>query len=218
MKLKELHALMQDIEPFARPKVQLEQYPTGPDIASRMLYTGMLAIGAALLGSPAVIGVDIDAEALEVAQSNCEQFEDALPVDFVLCNVLQLQQQQYLRPDTVIMNPPFGTKIKGADMQFLRAAVSLGPGQIYSLHKSSTRSHIHKVALRELGCVSAEVLAELRYDLPATMRFHKQASLDIEVDLWRFELPVAITAAIAHSSQEKSDDSQTATSEEITDE
>lgn len=26
---------------------------------------------------------------------------------------------------------------------------------------------------RELGCVSAEVLAELRYNLPATMRFHK---------------------------------------------
>jgi hypothetical protein len=65
-----------------------------------------------------------------------------------MCNVLHLQQQQHLRPDTVIMNPPFGTKIKGADMQFLRAAASLSPGQIYSLHKSSTRSHIQKVALR----------------------------------------------------------------------
>jgi hypothetical protein len=30
---------LQDIEPFAQPKVQLEQYPTGADIASRMLYT-----------------------------------------------------------------------------------------------------------------------------------------------------------------------------------
>lgn len=71
-----------------------------------------------------------------------------LQIDFVLCNVGQLQQQQHLRPDTVIMNPPFGTKIKGADMQFLRVACSLGPAQIYSLHKSSTRSHIHKVAMR----------------------------------------------------------------------
>lgn len=26
---------------------------------------------------------------------------------------------------------------------------------------------------RELGMVSAEVVAELRYDLPATMKFHK---------------------------------------------
>jgi predicted RNA methylase len=32
-------AAAQDIEPFAQPKVQLEQYPTGADIASRMLYT-----------------------------------------------------------------------------------------------------------------------------------------------------------------------------------
>lgn len=41
MKLKELHSLMQDMQPFdpARLKVQLEQYPTGADIASRMLFT-----------------------------------------------------------------------------------------------------------------------------------------------------------------------------------
>uniref|UniRef100_A0A383WQB4 Uncharacterized protein n=1 Tax=Tetradesmus obliquus TaxID=3088 RepID=A0A383WQB4_TETOB len=228
MKLKELHALMQDIEPFAQPKVQLEQYPTGADIASRMLYTiesmfnaiegnivvdlgtgtGMLAIGAALLGSPCVVGLDVDADALQVAHDNCEQFEDPLPIDFVLCDVNQLQQQQRLQADTVIMNPPFGTKMKGADMAFLRAACSLGPKQIYSLNKSSTRSHIQKVALKELGCTSAEVLAELRYNLPATMRFHKQASVDIEVDLWRFELPAAAAAAAAggYSSSEGDDE------------
>jgi predicted RNA methylase len=39
----------------------------------------MLAVGAALLGSPAVLGIDVDPDALEVAQANCEQFED-LPV------------------------------------------------------------------------------------------------------------------------------------------
>lgn len=47
-----------------------------PDV----MMQGMLAIGAALLGSPAVLGIDIDADALEVAQQNCEQFEDPLPV------------------------------------------------------------------------------------------------------------------------------------------
>lgn len=41
---------------------------------------GMLAIGAALLGSPAVLGVDVDMDALEVAQQNCEQYEEPLPV------------------------------------------------------------------------------------------------------------------------------------------
>jgi len=29
----------QDIQPFSRPKVDLEQYPTGAEIASRMLFT-----------------------------------------------------------------------------------------------------------------------------------------------------------------------------------
>ena len=28
----------------------------------------------------------------------------------------------------------------------------------------------------------------MRYDLPKSYRFHKKASVDIEVDLWRFEL------------------------------
>lgn len=53
-----------------------------------------------------------------------------------------------LQPATVIMNPPFGTKLKGADTAFLRAAAGLRPGRIYSLHKSSTRPHIAKVATR----------------------------------------------------------------------
>lgn len=41
----------------------------------------MLSIGAALLGSPYVLGVDIDEEALEVAQSNVDElFDGELPV------------------------------------------------------------------------------------------------------------------------------------------
>lgn len=80
-----------------------------------------------------------------VAQLTCPC---TLQIDFLLCDVSQVQQQRRLRADTVIMNPPFGTKLKGADMAFLRAACSLQPKQIYSLNKSSTRSHIQKVALK----------------------------------------------------------------------
>lgn len=69
-------------------------------------------------------------------------------IDFLRANVLQLAAQPRLAPDTVVMNPPFGTKIKGADLAFLRAACALGPATVYSLHKSSTRQHIEKVALR----------------------------------------------------------------------
>jgi predicted RNA methylase len=59
-----------------------------------------------------------------------------------------------LRADTVIMNPPFGTRRKGADVEFLRAAARLvarDGGALYSLHKSSTRAHLQKVAVRCVG-------------------------------------------------------------------
>lgn len=37
---------------------------------------GMLSIGAAMLGSSHVVGMDVDADALQIAQSNVEEFED----------------------------------------------------------------------------------------------------------------------------------------------
>jgi predicted RNA methylase len=39
MKLKQLEGLLGDLEQFSNPKVEFEQYPTGPHIASRMLFT-----------------------------------------------------------------------------------------------------------------------------------------------------------------------------------
>jgi hypothetical protein len=50
--------------------------------------------------------------------------------------------------DVVLMNPPFGTKRKGVDMEFLRVAFGVSRGTIYSLHKSSTRQHIQRMAER----------------------------------------------------------------------
>ena len=49
--------------------------------------------------------------------------------------------------DTVIMNPPFGTKHnKGLDMLFLQTGISLASRAVYSLHKTSTREHVLKKA------------------------------------------------------------------------
>lgn len=109
--------------------------------------------------------------------------------------------------DTVIMNPPFGTKNNsGLDLIFLQEAIKLANDSIYSLHKSSTRyinsnnicviinqliftyfrPHIMKKA-KEWG-LKPSVVAELRYDLPSTYKFHKKSSVDIAVDFWRFEV------------------------------
>ena len=49
---------------------------------------GRLTVGAALLGSPHVIGVDIDEAALDTCQENLEEFED-LPVRFATSPALR---------------------------------------------------------------------------------------------------------------------------------
>lgn len=43
-------------------------------------------------------------------------------MDFLQCSISDLDRQPRLRADTVILNPPFGTRRKGADVDFLRAA------------------------------------------------------------------------------------------------
>lgn len=85
------------------------------------------------------------------------------------------------------MNPPFGTKNNaGIDMKFLEVALKLSSNAVYSLHKSSTRDYVLSKA-KQLGA-EGKVIAELRYDLPKVYKFHKKASIDIQVDFIRFEL------------------------------
>lgn len=65
-------------------------------------------------------------------------------VDCVNCDVLETladESSSWHRAfDTIVMNPPFGTKQNaGMDMKFLSAGLNLARGAVYSLHKSSTR-------------------------------------------------------------------------------
>ena len=85
--------------------------------------------------------------------------------------------------------PPFGTRRRGADLGFLRAGLMLARNAVYSLNKTSTRAHVERHATRALRASSATVLAELRYELPKTYAHHRRESVEIEVDLWRFEPP-----------------------------
>uniref|UniRef100_A0A7N4UZC8 Methyltransferase-like protein 5 n=1 Tax=Sarcophilus harrisii TaxID=9305 RepID=A0A7N4UZC8_SARHA len=159
MKRKELESFLQQVDGFEKPKLLLEQYPTRPHIAACMLYTihntyddienkvvgdlgcgcGMLSIGTAMLGAGLCVGFDIDEDALEIFSRNVAEFE-LTNIDMIQCNVCSLSDTMFKSFDTIIMNPPFGTK-----------------------HNK-----------------------ELRYDLPASYRFHKKKTVDIEVDLIRF--------------------------------
>ena len=55
------------------------------------------------------VGFDIDEDALEIFNRNVEEFE-LTNVDMVQCDVCSLSNRLSKSFDTVIMNPPFGTK------------------------------------------------------------------------------------------------------------
>jgi len=82
-------------------------------------------------------------------------------------------------------SPPFGTKNnEGIDVQFLKTAIRLARRAVYSFHKTSTRPFLMKL-LREKWGLNAEVVAEMRFDIPNMYKFHKHKSVDVEVDLIR---------------------------------
>ncbi|XP_046999624.1 rRNA N6-adenosine-methyltransferase METTL5 [Schistocerca americana] len=205
LKLKELESWLQDIDIFEKPKVWLEQYATSPHIGSRMLYTmqscygditgklvadlgcgcGVLSAGAAMLDAAQCVGFEIDTDALSIFSQNISELE-LTNVDVVQCDVtngLPLCFDKVF--DVVVMNPPFGTKRnQGVDVKFLEVAVKLASEAVYSLHKTSTREYILNKASN--WNMKAEVLAELRFNLPASYKFHKKSCVDIDVDFIRF--------------------------------
>ena len=203
MKLNRLEQYLQQVDAFNAPKIKFEQYMTPPNIAACMLYTiqssyndlegkfiadlgcgtGMLSIGSLLLGAEFCIGFDIDNDALNVCATNMDEF-DLTSYDLVSCDVSMINETLSKKFDTVILNPPFGTNKKGVDMDFLKIAISLAQNSVYSLHKTSTRDYVSTKA--RSWNVKNKVIAELRFNLPHSYKFHTKKSVDVSVDLHRF--------------------------------
>ncbi|VDI21780.1 putative methylase, partial [Mytilus galloprovincialis] len=109
---------------------------------------GVLGIGAALLGASYVLGIDIDQDALELCQENIETLDleniDLLQLDVTnlirehSSSTVESESSESVKDcssisgkfhkcfDTVIMNPPFGTKnSEGIDMKFVQIALDM---------------------------------------------------------------------------------------------
>ncbi|RQD87876.1 methyltransferase domain-containing protein [Methanosalsum natronophilum] len=146
MKKKKLEITLEKVERFKSPNHNLEQYSTPAIVASSMLHfaymrgdikdsviydlgcgTGILSIGAKLLGAKEVIGFDLDEMALKEARVNANKM--SVDIEFKLESIKNIQGNC----DTVIMNPPFGAQKKGADRPFLEKAIDLAT-VIYSIH------------------------------------------------------------------------------------
>jgi len=123
--------------------------------------TGMLTKSSLLAGASYVLGIDIDSEALSVARANCV-------------------------PDSEGSEDGDDGDGRGIDMFFLCAALNMARIAVYSMHKSSTREFI-ATRFDKYG-VQGEVMAEMKFELPKTYAFQKCKSIDVSVDLWRFDV------------------------------
>jgi putative methylase len=129
-----------------------------------------------MLGGRYVVGVDLDARALEVAAANCKRL--GLKVEWVLAEVGTLRGTV----DTVVMNPPFGTKRPHADIEFLQTALRIGR-VVYSIHKSSTRKHLERW-FREYA-QSAKRIMSTQMEIPHQFSFHRKKRAYVDVDIFR---------------------------------
>jgi len=177
------------------PQLRLEQYPVSPEVASELLYmagfehndlerkvidlgtgTGRLAIGAALMGSEHVAGVDVDETAITLAEENATKA--GVQIEWTLSDISKIGGTF----GTVIMNPPYGTRTSHADTKFLEKAFELAP-IIYSIHKSSTRQFLLRFIKRKNWRV--EEVRSMRMDIPHLFSFHRKKWQSVEVDLYR---------------------------------
>jgi putative methylase len=86
-------------------------------------------LGAAFLGAEQVVGVDIDPQAIVVAQKNAEKAGLTDKIQFQNSDVSVVEGHF----DTAIENPPFGVQKHQADRSFLAKALQSAP-KVYSLH------------------------------------------------------------------------------------
>jgi putative methylase len=192
MKRKQLERMLERLEGFSRPSLQREQYATPAAVAAEILFlaamrgdlgtvcdlgcgTGVLAIGAALLGARA-IGVEIDGDALDVARRNAKKLN--ADVDYIRADVKSVILKGI---DTVVMNPPFGAqKASAGDRAFLSQAVKTAK-TVYSLHNRGSEAFIRAFIK---PCEVQEIYS-VAYPLKRSFEFHSKDVKVIEVELYR---------------------------------
>jgi len=195
MKQRKLEMLLEELENFSDPELELEQYQTPPLLAAELLHfaymqgdlddsvqdlgcgTGILAIGAKLLGARTVVGYDTDQKALDIANKNAEKL--GVEVEFVLSDITDVTGHV----KTTVMNPPFGARVKGRDRPFLSSALRTSE-VIYSIHNRGSLAFIQKFI--KPAVITHSYVA--KFPIKRTFDFHKKEREVIEVEIYRIKV------------------------------
>ncbi|ASA76824.1 METTL5 family protein [Thermococcus sp. 5-4] len=201
MKKKHLAMTLSRLEGFRNPKPELEQYRTPGNVAAELLWlahsrgdiagrvvadlgagTGVLTVGACLLGAERVYAVEVDGDAVEVLHGNVERLGLADCVEVLHTHVSDFSASV----NTVVMNPPFGSQNPHADRPFLTKAFEVGD-VVYSIHlaKPEVRRFI-EAFVRDFG-FSITHRVTLPFEIPAQFFFHRKRLERISVDVYRFQ-------------------------------
>ncbi|HUW85956.1 MAG TPA: METTL5 family protein, partial [Methanoregula sp.] len=142
--------------------------------------TGVLAIGAALLGAKCVRGIDIDPHAIDGAKANAGLL--GADVEFIVADVRSATLQGYLSScDTVIMNPPFGAQNVHADRPFIDLALSVAP-VTYSIFNAGSAQFIETYTA---GRAEIDERVGGVFPIKRTFSFHSHDVREIEVEILR---------------------------------
>lgn len=201
MKLKQLEMTLQRLAGFSRPRASLEQYQTPAPLAARLLYhalmkgdiegkavcdlgcgTGILAIGAALLGAASVTGVDIDERALVVARENADLL--GTDITFLAADLREGGCRDRIGAcDTVVMNPPFGAQKAHADRPFIDCAIAAA-GVTYSIFNAGSIPFVEAYTAQK-----AEITEKVggAFPIKRTFAFHSKDVQEIEVEILRLK-------------------------------
>ena len=197
---KELSKILSNLKGFDNPEISLEQYITPSEIASNFLWlvymqrdikgkiiadlgsgTGILGIGALILGAEKVYFVDQSLEALEIAKKNLSSVRiDKNRASFICKNVREFK----VKVDTVIQNPPFGVKKLHADRDFLSQAIKLAD-KIYSFHKIESQTFIERFS--EDNNFKSMLLYKIDFPLKWSYKHHSKPVKNIKVGVWKIE-------------------------------
>nr|WP_320161898.1 METTL5 family protein [uncultured Methanoregula sp.] len=199
MKLKNLEMMLQRLGGFQKPRAALEQYQTPAPLAARLLFhalmkqdiegravydlgsgTGVLAIGAALLGAASVTGIEIDEQAVRTAEANAELLD--VDVTFLIADIRNPDVSAKIGPcDTVVMNPPFGAQKAHADRPFIDCSLALAP-VTYSIFNAGSAPFVK--AYTEGRAEIAEKVGGA-FPIKRTFAFHTKDVQEIEVEILR---------------------------------